>query len=895
MSFCTQCGSSLHAGSGFCADCGAPLEDPQQALAAQTVPMPQSNHAVLTKPATSETAASDGPPISQSHLRIGQLTHLGIGQLSPAQTTAAAKDGLAALASLVGLLFALVGVLAAVFAPSDHHGSPADWFHSAVILLGLGVHAPVDVHLMGGAVGSTPSVAEATVTLAITLTPLIITGLVILAGLLAGRHSERHLPSASLREVLGLSLLTGVVFAAAAAVLAFISSSRLGYGVTDVSLDSILAIRLGSNPWLVLVGSAVVVAPSAFLGRFCAFARSRGASPAQLAAVRLGVWMEDLRSARNLMLGSALVTVISLACAGVWVAVRASSSADLGVAAGSDGGSGAGAKEVAAVVIGGALMLPNMLVDAVGFALGGTLGVSGSGDARTGLLDSGSFARQLATGVGLFSGGVPGSYYLVWLPMLVVVLAVGVRATLKRPPGQPVGPHMWRTMAVFAGLWAALALWTHSNGQLSGSTAALSLAGVAQGQVGGGLDALSLIGSAALWTALSVFGGALVTRRAAAVLPRAVVRLGGRQTHWEWQLLLAAATLERGATIPPRLAAAAAALSSGSRAQAPALDVRLRGDRVLVAGGLALFIIVIGATVGYQTAAEKTFSPGVVVGDYFGALRAGDVSGALALVDSRSSKGLDKSLLTSGSLSGVPTDVRVTATRVTGDTASVTVTEKIAGTQSEASFSLTREGRSAVLFDRWRLTSPFTVLAISADGVSDTFAMTVNGTPSTPGNHPVFPGSYTVALPASGLYESVDAQVDATGDGSQDAALVPTVDPRVQDAGDQAVHTFLDACASSVDAVPAGCPFSYSNSSYSSIDYVHWVITAYPSFSFTVEADGTISASMDAPGTASISAVGTDYFSSSVSPIADTAAIEGLSGTLVWDGGDLAGASFYSD
>lgn len=880
MFFCTVCGARLEAEARFCAECGTALTN------------------LTSRPAPEPYIAQAGtrPPVPAASRRLDTTRFtIRLSQLTPAQTAATSKDGLRALAAAGGVLLVTVALAAGIFAPEGHRGSPADWLRTTAIILGLGVHAPAELHI--AVTGGLGVAANASVVAAATFTPLIVTGLIGFCCFWFARRTERKVSSENIKVAATASLLTGAVFAGAATLLALLGSGSPGFGLTDtLPLDGSTTASLGANPWYLLLAAFALAAACTFLGRMATLARAPGVTLNDLVPARVVPWLTDLRAAKNLMLGAAAVTVFGLACFLGWSGIQALFASDPVSAASSSAAQipGPGAKEVIGVILAIALLLPNLVVAGVGFALGGTLGLSVSGGASSSLLGSDSWVRDLGKGIGLLNGGVPATAYLILLPMLLMALALGVRSAVQRAPDEAYGPHVWRTTALFAGAWVLPALLVRISVSITGNAAALSESGETFGSATAGLGLFSILIVALLWGTTTALGGALIARFVAAALPRPISLLGGSDLDPEWRLLLAAAVLARGGKIPDRLAAAAEEVCDGVRPQSLPLDVRPKRDRRLAIGAASLVTLVVAGTIGYGVVQDNVYGPEATVREYFSAVAARNVPAALDLLDASTSNGLDKSLLTSAAMRKVPSNVSVGTVTVTGDQATVTVNQTLDGTATQATFTLTREGSAGVIFDAWRLKSPFTQLTISTNNVAASSSLTVNGVVAA-GTHPVFPGVYTVAQPKSGVYQATDTRVSSTGEGSGTATLNGKLDPRVQKAADQAVRKLLDACAKSVDAAPAGCGFSYDVSTNygDAVTDVRWSIISYPTVSVDDNPDGTISLTTDAEGMAHVTAVSTDW-AGNVTPVNQEPRIT-FSGTLNWEGGDPSTAYISTD
>jgi len=517
MFFCTVCGAQLEANARFCAGCGSALVN---------APQPQVQGTVA--PVSATGARTHVPP--RTSLVGAPGFKLRVSQLSPAQTMASTKDGLRILAAVCGVLFVAVAVATGIFAPEGHHGSPADWLRTSVVLLGMGVHAPAELHVAYA--GGQGVVANANAVVAATFTPLIVTALIAFGCFWFARRTERRLGSENVKVAATASVLTAAVFAVTAALLALLGSGRPGFSLTEsLSLDGSTTLSLGANPWYLMFAALVLTSTFTFLGRTTALARARGVTLSHLVPAKVSPWLTDLRAAKNLILGAAAVTVFGLACILGWFGIQTLITSDPAAAASFSSAQipGPGAKEVIGAILAIALLLPNLVVAGVGLALGGTLGYSSSGSAGGSMLGSESWVGDLSNGIGLLNGGVPTTAYLILVPMLFMALAVGIRATVQRAPHEAYGPHVWRTASLFAGAWVLPALLVRMSASLSGNAAALGEMGDAAGGAAIGLGVFSILIVALLWGTIAPLGGALIARFVAAALPRPISFLGGSE------------------------------------------------------------------------------------------------------------------------------------------------------------------------------------------------------------------------------------------------------------------------------------------------------------------------------------------------------------------------------
>lgn len=948
MAFCTGCGAPW-TGTPFCASCGARMVDAQPAVggtalhsSGATVPpftqplipaepvvaaavvtangvthehagsasaaVPGADHPaghMATPPGTPDLAAPHAAPVIQpaAHASsagpfgplggpLGGLgKHVSAGQLSSAQTTAAGKDGLVALLGCLAVGTVLTAVLAGVLGSQGHHGSPLDWFQGAVVALGLSVHAALELHV---AAADSDGPVSGAVTAGLAMMPFLASFLIGASTYWLGRRSERNSPSGSIRECLSQGALTGAAFGVGAALLALMTTRPLGFGTGKYWFDDTLTTTVGVNPWTTLLGAFVVAGIGAAIGRSVRYARSRDLTLGQIAGAKLGVWVEDLRTARALLFTGVLVAVLAILVAAAWHFVpQLFSHHDSSSGSSSSTGDDTSWRAIVFLLLGGLLMLANLLVVATGFVMGGTLGASGNGDARSVFTDT-SWSPDIGTGTGLLAGGVPTTYYLVWIPLLLLTLAAGICSAFRRSPQAEVAPRVWRTVALFAAIWALLSWLTRITVHIAGEAKALDAQGVVAGSAGAGLGIGSTLAAAAVWALVCVLAGSFLTRWVGAALPRLSARLAGRNLDPQWALLLADAVARRGRKMPASLAGATTALNYGVEPDAPLLDVRPGRTRMFFGVAGVLVVLGVAAPISYQVLNSQLFGADATVSDYMDALSQRDAQAALKLVDPSAMKGVDKTLLVSAAIK-TPPRIEIVSTETAGDNATVVVKEHFGDKSRRATFVLTRKGHRAVMFDRWVLDAPFTNLSLSNDVDAPGNDLSVNGVALEGyGDYPVFPGTYHVALAESDYYMSENEDVTAAGHGSQSIAFYPSINPDLQSAADAAVADLLDSCAAQAEAEPTDCPISYYSYDYADVQNVQWSIDSYPYAEVTINDDGSITVDAST-GSATISGDGTDYFDDSLTPFSDSVAIDSFSGTLSWVPGEPESATMTYD
>ena len=763
---------------------------------------------------------------------------------------------------LVAGYLAVCTVLAAtltVLATEDGEGGGLVlWFKLGVLLAGAGVHAPVFAELVANVGGGTGT---------LTVTPLLLTGALVVGGAVIGRREERATPSQSFEQALRRSAAGGVATGLALALVAAVSRLRDGFGESIVGLFDIEGgVVIGVSAFRFAVLAALVTFLALALGRLGLLSRAtRAPAAARLSALSRGVtsWVPSM--ALHLVLTALLVVCMGLA----YVLL----SSEIGVKdlfSDIQDEVDSAALTFLAVL----LFLPNVLLGAAAAAMGMSVGGSAGSDSDIGggSADGGSF--------GLLEGPPAGLYVLVLAPLLAAAV-VGVRQALREVPGTPVKQAWWRGAFGALLVWLPLGWFTHVSGGGQGGTDL----GIGEGSAG--LDAGIGVGSLLLlpfaWGALTLALGRLLARPVAATFPYGARRLGGAGTHPAWDNLLSPITGRVPATEHP--------LPEGV---APLRHVPGRGKNLLVRGGAALGVLVV-LTVAYQGLSNTVFGPRPVVDGYLDALQGGDVEAAVSATGSKA-KG---PLLVAAAL---PEDrriknVKVTSTERSGDSAYVSVRYTAAGQPQEEQYSLVKDGRRALIFPKWRLQADLPQMSLSiSTAVSQVL---VNGVkvPVTGGelSAAALPGVYSVELPEdSVLSGSVNGVVVTQGGGQ--GVLEVSVSLRAISAAQEAVQTYLADClkARPKDSLDEACGVRFYGYADSYED-VTMSVTTPPTMEVQVDDQGGLRADTDEEGTALVKGVSlnTSFFDSTVTktPFEDEGSIN-LSGLLTFSGGT---ATFMED
>ncbi|MBM0279223.1 M48 family metalloprotease [Micromonospora tarensis] len=283
------------------------------------------------------------------------------------------------------------------------------------------------------------------------------------------------------------------------------------------------------------------------------------------------------------------------------------------------------------------------------------------------------------------------------------------------------------------------------------------------------------------------------------------------------------------------------------------------------------------------------FRPQAAVGGYFSALADRDSAAALDVLTDQGD-GTDRDLLAKllrGKGYQPPTDVEISELERDGDSATATVTYRLADAPQTATLTLSREQEAtAGLFHGWRLTGgPIPLNSSIADpgvrlnGVE--LPVATEGAPLV-----LLPGVYTATGPSSALSETPTTAVTVgPGQSAANLELTPVLKPTAVEAVEARVRAWLDECAKQTVAAPPGCPFRYYGGE--STRKVTWKILEYPKIA--VELTGPSSARVFTPvetqGRVQVSGT-TTYFGTS-SPFTDDDTLT-VAGVATADGDAVA-------
>ena len=249
-----------------------------------------------------------------------------------------------------------------------------------------------------------------------------------------------------------------------------------------------------------------------------------------------------------------------------------------------------------------------------------------------------------------------------------------------------------------------------------------------------------------------------------------------------------------------------------------------------IAAGLVLLLVI--AIVVINSINATQYGPEATVKNYLTAISQGKASAANKLVDPGVTKNA-ASLLSDDILKeskALMKNPKVTDVTTRGDSANVEVSYSIDGTAYDGVLQLSKDGKQALFFDKWKIDKPLlaSVYVYSTDGNM----VSVNGSDVDFGKNyelAAYPAAYEIGAPESDFFEA-EPQTFVAGTGSKavydaiDLELTPT--QALTDAVQEQVNAYLDTCATQTVPNPEDCGL---RSAY----YI--IFSGEPTFSYKVD------------------------------------------------------------
>ncbi|MGP9538159.1 hypothetical protein ACT3SP_09105 [Brachybacterium sp. AOP43-C2-M15] len=264
---------------------------------------------------------------------------------------------------------------------------------------------------------------------------------------------------------------------------------------------------------------------------------------------------------------------------------------------------------------------------------------------------------------------------------------------------------------------------------------------------------------------------------------------------------------------------------SGEEA-APRKPLSRGARRALIGGGVgvgAVLVLAVGLTVAYNVVAGSRYAPEKQVEAYLGALEEGDVERAVELAPPNvpTSQQILLTDAVGGAVEGRIDGHRITDVEESEGAARVTAEVTQDGVTMQQHFTVTRDGRTAVVFPNWRLgTVEYPSMAVYIPEGATTLIVNGQEIPtdglSMEGEMAmltVVPGTYSVTLPETSEHiAAVPSELVVSADPDSWYELFATPYYELSEAGlteiQSQVDAQLDECASSTEPSPEGCDLS---------------------------------------------------------------------------------------
>lgn len=812
-------------------------------------------------PAGSQPSASQEASAALLALKA-QLTGLGLRNPLPALAVGAISYAVALVFSAIALLLFSLGTLLASLKTLT--GDLGEEFADAADASGGGglsgvgavLRAPFQLVAMGafGSYGAEATIPFAgLVSVSLRLVPFLATAALVASAYLGGRYIQRRrgadVTLRGLVDIVVSALLGGLTAAFLVIVLARITAQ-------PVPLEELGSMSFHAAGVDAFFGAFVLVGAGLLIGRLRALPRAPWAAP--LSELGAGIRLAAVHAV--------LLTVV----VGAWIwfalAVRLIGDGDAGTAF--------------ALLLVAPLLVGQLLAFVPGLSVlsSGTAGLRGS------IVEMlGDTIGEEATRTTFWIGDLP---WYVWLVALLLslgtTLGVAVLWNRARPAGTP------GVLGLVVGLVAVPA------GFLLVSLAQLVVGSVSLGASVGNLGSGSVFVALAAWSpAIALLVGALVEVVARFLAPLAAPFIPEVAVRWFRSGAATAAAPAvadvqgPGGEVPlghshpwqgggpgtsGAVGTAPTAPGTPPAASAPRRPLSARGRRRLVSGAIgagSLLVLIVAAVVAYNVLSATVFSPTKKVEAYLEALEAGKFGEATELSPPNAAND-QRVLLTDevgAAVDGGLTGHTVGEVTKEGDSATVAVTLDEDGKRTDATYMLTRTGRTFGIFPKWTMEDldyrEVNVYAPDEGGSVDVNGVQIDLTdiPREDDGEgyryvalPVLPGDYTVTYTGgSPLLDQTPTELDVpaatevdAGDQGLWVAPAQTINDDGRAAIDEELHAVLDSCAEKTDAQPEGCPFS--TYTWSQQGEGSWEITGYPEYTVEPYEEGYFILSSDLSG-----------------------------------------------
>ncbi|KQP57666.1 hypothetical protein [Agreia sp. Leaf283] len=251
---------------------------------------------------------------------------------------------------------------------------------------------------------------------------------------------------------------------------------------------------------------------------------------------------------------------------------------------------------------------------------------------------------------------------------------------------------------------------------------------------------------------------------------------------------------------------------------------------VVVLGGAGLAVA--GASISSSVAPERQ------VDEFLQDLVDGRAEAALAVMGEKPSGLLTDDAYTSSA--NHITDFTIGEPETTGDTSTVTAKITQGGTSYTQEFTLSKSGKSFIVFDTWQL-EPLSLGAVDVQVQGPAgLSVQVDGTALDESDGTTlraFPGDYEVSVGGDELFDAVPATASVVGlsDSAAGSLATAAVTTTLTEAGiaaaQTAVDAYVDGCVSQQSLKPDNCGFEARAQDGVTYSDIRWTLTVRPTYS----------------------------------------------------------------
>lgn len=818
MAFCNKCGNPIPDDKQFCDNCSSGLSSVGEASAKEQPSTPRS--------------VSISIPIERP-----QLTSLSARRAS--------RNGALIVVGLFAISLVTVFVLSQFGSQSGAAASNNSFSPGALVLASW-----LTILTVHGALELSGSSSGVSVTAFFGLQPGLFLCAVVAAATLLSYRDERSAVSKSGSSLLIYAALTAAGAAAVTIGLAIAAS----YNLTN-AFGSTAAIQ-GNIP-SIIIGCLLYIGVPAASGRIYAAYRA-GALPERISTI-LRSWKEPF-----LNTGLFFVTVgafgIILALLFAFASLASPSSGSVishiqGTITNFcnllNSSSTCTSTSTPILLVFGLIELPFILLGSLLFVLGAPLGIAlnftGSSSQVTGAFPITPYST------GIFAAGVSGTEKLLLLLPACGLLATTVRSVLVRAKSSIQWAEVWRSAVIGAVTGGVIAYSLEI--QLSASATGGTSSGAGTALIG--IDLFGAVVASAIWCAAVP----VVSWYAAPALSKLLRACG---VSWTAQTVSgptsslgdpSTASIATSDVVAPPDHGPGIEPTDNRPGPSP-LRVSIDPTAARRARRMALAVLgVVVVVVGVAGVNAAVFNPTAVVKEYFNAVAARNIQGALSYGErpTPSNPLLSQAFLDGPGPVTAITNVDVTHVAQYGNDATATVTYKMNGIPVSATIRLVVVSSVGPLFQTWRLVDPTVPVVIQAlPGREMPSNLTVNGVSvSALRQLSMLPGEITrrggstnldtVSLSNGPVIAGVPGTLATVN-------LHASLSSTAKSAAIASVVGAFQSCLQSTNVTPSGCPFddSSNTSNYQSVSGVSWSENSGPSSTsaqVSLNSDGTVDVS----------------------------------------------------